>query len=148
MHAVMPPRAVTGQRHAATLPQVAAQAGYTRTNHVDEFGIPQPNSPSGRLVIYPDIPNNYRTRLDVQWPIYTGGRLEAPREQRPDSTRTRRRVTSTRRRWTSGSKSRARSGRLVVTGESQRVLDESLARRREHVRDVRNQLRGRTRAAE
>ena len=31
--------AVTGQRHSALLPQVAGQAGYTRTNHVDEFGI-------------------------------------------------------------------------------------------------------------
>jgi outer membrane protein TolC len=28
-------------------------------------------------VIYPDIPDNYRTRLDLQWPIYTGGRTDA-----------------------------------------------------------------------
>ena len=28
-------------------------------------------------VIYPDIPDNYRTRLDLQWPIYTFGRLDA-----------------------------------------------------------------------
>jgi outer membrane protein len=28
-------------------------------------------------VVYPDIPNNYRTRLDLQWPIYTGGRGDA-----------------------------------------------------------------------
>src|SRR5207249_242228 len=31
--------AVVGERHAAALPQVAAQAGYTRTNHVDRFGV-------------------------------------------------------------------------------------------------------------
>jgi len=28
-------------------------------------------------VLYPDVPDNYRTRLDLQWPIYTGGRLDA-----------------------------------------------------------------------
>ncbi len=56
-------------------PSATAQAGYTRTNHVDEFGIPQPN---GSLrVIYPDIPDNYRTRVELVWPIYTGGRTNA-----------------------------------------------------------------------
>ena len=49
------------------MPQVALLAGYTRTNHVDEFGIP------GGRVIYPDIPDNIRSRVDLQWPIYTGG---------------------------------------------------------------------------
>ena len=34
--------------------------------------------PGGRAqVVYPDIPDNYRTRLDLQWPIYTGGRADA-----------------------------------------------------------------------
>jgi outer membrane protein TolC len=28
-------------------------------------------------VIYPDVPDNYRSRLELRWPIYTGGRLEA-----------------------------------------------------------------------
>lgn len=62
-------------RSKADLPTVTALAGYTRTNHVQEFGVPQPN---GQLrVIYPDVPDNYRTRLDLQWPIYTGGRTDA-----------------------------------------------------------------------
>jgi outer membrane protein len=35
-------------------------------------------SPTGApRVLYPDIPDNYRTRLDVQWPIYSGGRTDA-----------------------------------------------------------------------
>src|SRR6185295_17432621 len=67
--------AVVGERHAATLPQIAAQAGYTRTNHVEAFGILSPGNQF--RVIYPDVPDNYRTRLDLQWPIYTGGRLDA-----------------------------------------------------------------------
>src|SRR5437773_8914615 len=66
-------KAVAEERRAAAMPVVAAQAGYTRTNHVDAFGILLPNNQLN--VIYPDIPDNYRTRLDLQWPIYTSGRL-------------------------------------------------------------------------
>ena len=64
-------QAVEDQRKAAARPQAALQAGYARTNHVQEFGIP-----GGRL-IYPDIPDNLRSRVDLQWPIYTGGRTSA-----------------------------------------------------------------------
>ncbi len=62
-------------RRKADDPTATASAGYTRTNHVDEFGIPQPN---GALrVIYPDIPDNYRTRVELVWPVYTAGRVDA-----------------------------------------------------------------------
>ncbi|MGD9905175.1 MAG: TolC family protein [Vicinamibacterales bacterium] len=62
-------------RGKADLPTLSALGGYTRTNHIDEFGVPQPD---GRLrVIYPDIPDNFRTRLELQWPIYTSGRTAA-----------------------------------------------------------------------
>lgn len=56
-------------------PQVSALAGYTRTNHVDPFGVFQPGS--GFRIIYPDVPDNWRARLDLQWPVYTGGRVAA-----------------------------------------------------------------------
>ncbi len=66
--------AVLDQRRAADLPIVSAQAGYERTNHVDPFGFVQ----NGRLLIlYPDVPDNWRARLDMEWPIYTGGRTKA-----------------------------------------------------------------------
>src|SRR5687768_2026496 len=48
-----------GARAAATSvdltrkPVVGVTAGYTRTNHVTEFSVPQPNFT--RLVVYPDI---------------------------------------------------------------------------------------------
>jgi len=62
-------------RRKADDPSATASAGYTRTNHVDEFGVPQPN---GALrVIYPDIPDNFHTRLELVWPVYTGGRADA-----------------------------------------------------------------------
>ena len=59
----------------ADVPTITALAGYTRTNHVDEFGVPQVGT--GLRVIYPDIPDNYRTRLELQWPVYTSGRSDA-----------------------------------------------------------------------
>jgi outer membrane protein TolC len=67
--------AIADGRAAARLPIVAAQGGYSRTNHVEEFAIIQPGQP--RLVVYPDVPDNYRARLDVQWLFYTGGRIDA-----------------------------------------------------------------------
>ena len=54
---------------------MTAIAGYTRTNHVLPFSVP---SPIGiPLLVYPDVPNNYTTRLELRWPIYTGGRTDA-----------------------------------------------------------------------
>jgi outer membrane protein TolC len=67
--------AVAQGRTAERRPSVAAQAGYTRMNHVEEFAIVQPGV--GRQVVYPDIPDNFRTRLDLQWLFYSGGRLDA-----------------------------------------------------------------------
>ncbi|MGE3959050.1 MAG: TolC family protein [Vicinamibacterales bacterium] len=127
--------AAIGSRHAATLPQVAAVGGYTRTNHIEEFGILMPNNQL--RVIYPDIPDNYRARLDVQWPIYTSGRLqaieqaarldEAAAARDVDTTSVDVRLDTTRAFWN-----------LVVARESERVVGESLARMGAHVRDVRN----------
>jgi outer membrane protein len=65
--------AVEAGREAASRPALALFGGFTRTNHVEEYTLPlQPFNP-----LYPDVPNNYRTRMDLQWPIYTGGRQQA-----------------------------------------------------------------------
>ena len=129
--------AIAGERHAASLPQVAAQGGYTRTNHVEEFGILLPNNQL--RVIYPDVPDNYRTRLDLQWPIYTGGRVDAlERAARIEATATADEIAVarvdltleiTRSYWS-----------LVTSTESLRVVQESVERINAHLRDVRNQL--------
>jgi outer membrane protein TolC len=66
--------AVTG-REAADRPVVAALASYTRTNHVLPFTVP--SAVGVPRVLYPDVPSNYYSRLDLQWPIYTGGRTDA-----------------------------------------------------------------------
>ena len=62
-------------RAAMDQPSISASAGYTRTNHVVEFSFPGPGGVP--RVVYPDVPDNYVSRLDLQWPIYSGGRNDA-----------------------------------------------------------------------
>lgn len=54
--------------NAARLPSLTATGEYFRSNHVDEFGIVQPNG--AFRVVFPDIPNNYRMRADFNVPLY------------------------------------------------------------------------------
>ena len=68
-------QAVIEARVAAERPSVSVSGGYTRTNHVTPFFVPGPTGLP--RAIYPDVPDNYRSRLDLQWPIYTGGRTDA-----------------------------------------------------------------------
>jgi len=129
--------AAVGERHAATLPQLSALAGYTRTNHVDPFFIV---SGANQLrIIYPDVPDNYRTRLDVQWPIYTGGRLDAlERAARIEATASTDELATTRGDLTLEI-TRA-FWAVVTTTEALRVVQESVTQLDAHLRDVRNQL--------
>ena len=46
-------RAAVHSAELATKPTVSANAGYVRTNHVDEFAFPQPGG--ARVVVYPEI---------------------------------------------------------------------------------------------
>lgn len=125
--------AVLDQRRAADLPIVSAQAGYLRTNHVDEFGFVQ----NGQLqILYPDVPDNWRARLDMQWPIYTGGRTKAleqaaAAEQRAtgkdlESARADLRLETTRAFWA-----------LVTATEAVSVVGESVTRIEGQLGDVR-----------
>ena len=131
-------RATEDRSGAARQPIVAAVANYTRTNHVEPFGlVPQPGQ--GLQVLYPDVPDNYHTRIDLQWPIYSGGRLEAleraARAERLASgedltaARSDLKLEITRAFWA-----------LVTAIESERVLDRTLLSIDAHVRDLRNRL--------
>ena len=129
--------AVVGQRRAAGLPQVQGQGGYMRTNHVEPFGVLMPNNQL--RVIYPDIPDNLRTRLDLQWPIYTGGRVDAlERAARIEAdasvdeiatTRADLTLEITRAFWA-----------LVTAREALRVVEAAVLRIDAHLLDARNQL--------
>lgn len=129
--------AVEQGRAAARRPSIAAQAGYSRTNHVDEFHIVQPGQP--RQVVYPDVPDNYRARLDLQWLFYTGGRLDAleraARAERQASgedlvaARADLRLEITRAFWV-----------LVTARDAEQVLARSLDSIGAYVRDLRARL--------
>jgi len=121
-------------REAATMPIVSVMAGYTRTNHIVPFGLP-PEKPTA--IIYPDIPDNWRTRVDLQWPVYTFGRFESmERAARNEAAATAKdvgtftadvRLDAARAFWA-----------LVTATESVRVVEEALGLIEAHLRDVRN----------
>jgi outer membrane protein TolC len=128
--------AAVASRSAADMPTLSLLGGYMRTNHVDEYAIPgSPLKPP--TVIYPDVPDNWRTRVDLQWPIYTFGRFEAlERAARSEVTAAERdvststadiRLDATRAYWA-----------LVTANESVRVVEEALTLVEAHLRDVKN----------
>ncbi len=131
-------RAVMAARDASAKPQIGLLGGYARTNHVDEFGVAMPN---GQLrIIYPDVPDNYRSRFDLQWPIYTAGRIEALSNaaraeaeaigQEGAAARTDLKLEITRAYWA-----------VLTAREAVRVVEESLARMGAHLADVRIRLK-------
>ncbi len=69
--------AVASRDSRATLdrPNVNASSGYTRTNHVPEYSIPQAGG--GTKVLFPDIPDNFRVRTELLWPVWSAGRVDA-----------------------------------------------------------------------
>jgi outer membrane protein len=130
-------RAAVDSRAAASRPQVSLQAGYTRTNHVEVFGIPQPD---GRLrVVYPDIPDNYRTRIDLTWPLYTGGRAESLTQAAQAEAKAASqdlaaveadlRFEVTRAYWSA-----------VTAADTARVVEQALVRLDAHLKDLRTRL--------
>ena len=124
-------------RQAADRPIVALQGSYTRTNHVTEFVVPTPGG--APRVLYPDAPDNYRTRLDLQWPIYSSGRTDAlTRAARAEASAAAEEIAAaqgdlrlevTRAYWA-----------LVTARSAADVLRESLTRSDAHLRDARARL--------
>jgi outer membrane protein len=120
----------------ADRPLISLQAGYTRTSHVPETIIPTPDR---FISLYPDIPDNARTRIDLRWPIYTGGRTDAlARAERAeadalghDRAAAEADLTFeiTRAYWA-----------VVTARATVGVLDEALLRMDAHLRDARNRL--------
>ncbi len=124
-------------REALKLPSLTTSAGYQRTNHVDEYGIPQAGG--GTRIIFPDIPNNYRGRADASMPLYTGGRADAlihaaslDRNAAEADTRTAEADVTldvARAYWT-----------LVTARESTRVVEQGLVRLDAYVSDVKSRF--------
>lgn len=124
-------------RGAADRPIVSLQGGYTRTNHVTPFVVP--GALGGLRILYPDVPDNLRTRIDLQWPIYSGGRTDAlERAARAEAdaigqdrltTQADLRLEITRAFWS-----------IVTAKAAVQVLEDSVAIAEAHLADVRNRL--------
>lgn len=121
---------------AADRPSVTASAGYMRTNHVTEFAFGQG---SARQVVYPDIPDNFVSRVSFQWPIYTSGRVDALERAAQaeaeavaaeiETTRADLRLETVRAYWAA-----------ATAREAVRVLEESAARADAQLRDARQRF--------
>lgn len=129
--------AAVDTRAAGDRPIVQVLADYTRTNHVDEFGVAVPGG--AFRILYPDVPDNYRSRLDVHWPLYSGGRtgalaasarseLAAVADER-EAARGDLRFDVTRAYWT-----------LVAARANRATVDEAVRRMEAHLADVRQRL--------
>jgi outer membrane protein TolC len=119
-------------------PEFSLLAGYTRTNHVEPYGLFTPAR--GFQVIYPDVPDNFRTRLDMQWPIFTSGRADAlvraataeyaATGKDLETARADLRLEVTRAFWA-----------LLTANEAVRVVEGALQRIESYLNDVRNRLK-------
>jgi outer membrane protein TolC len=119
---------------AADRPVVRSSAYYQRTRHVTPFVTL--GAPGGLTVLYPDLPDNYLTRLDFQWPIFDGGRTDAlERAARAEASAATADVVAAQ-----GDLRLevARAYWAVVTAQSAaEVVNQSLARAQQHVEDAR-----------
>lgn len=125
-------------RHAALRPTATAAAGYTRTNHIEEFGVPSADG-SRFNVIYPDVPDNFTTRVGGQWPIYTAGRLDALERAAAAEARAAGADTDTARADLRFEVTRAYWA-VATSRDAVRVLEESMVRADAQVRDARQRL--------
>jgi outer membrane protein TolC len=132
-----------GARAAATTaslgdkPNATASGGYTRTNHVIPFSVFLPDGT--RFPIYPDIPDNFFTRVSFQWPIFTAGRVDALERAAEaeaqaaaadiDAARADLRLEIVRAYWAA-----------VTARETVRVLEESSARAEKQLTDARQRF--------
>jgi outer membrane protein len=118
-------------------PTVVASASYERTNHVDQFGLPQAGG--GIKVLFPDIPDNYRARAELAVPLLTSGRIDALVASAADEQRATEadrdtatgdvRLDVTRAYWT-----------LVIARASVRVVEQALSRADAWVGDVKSSV--------
>lgn len=128
-------RADVDAARATRLPQVELSAAYTRQSDVPELILALPGAPPRTL--FPNIPNNYRTRLGGSVPMYTGGRLGAlTRAAESEAAAAKNDVT------TAGAdlvlETTSAYWDLVTARQSERVLSESLVAYEAHLQDARN----------
>ena len=126
--------AAVAARTALGRPVITAASGFLRTNHVDEFGVGQPSGAT--VIIFPDVPNNYRARAELAVPIYTSGRVG---EQVASAEANRRAAGADRRTASADVRLEiiAAYYRLLTAREQVRVLERALERSDANLETVR-----------
>jgi len=120
---------------AQAKPGVDLSASYSRNSHVDEYGIALPGQPS--RILYPDLPDNFRTRAQASVPLYTGGRI-AGLERAAEGELAAATSDVRAARADLALETAAAYWRLVNARESERVLGEALASYERHLLDARH----------
>jgi outer membrane protein TolC len=104
---------------------------------VDEYAITLPGQTP--RVIYPDVPDNVRARIDMAWPVYTSGRLPALERAAGADLEAASRDVATSRADVRLDAARA-FWSLVMAREHVKVVQESVARIEAHLKDVKVML--------
>jgi outer membrane protein TolC len=120
---------------ASRLPEVELSAAYARQSDVPELVLAFPGA--APRTIFPNIPNNYRTRLGGSAPVYTGGRLGALKRAAESEARAAKSDVTTASEDLDLETTSAYWS-LVTARESERVLSESLVAYEAHLKDARN----------
>ena len=125
-------------------PQVDLGAGYTRRSEVPELSIFAPTNnpaqPVERIVVFPNIQDNWRLRAGVALPLYTGGRIGGQIEA-TEQGRTAAREDLRAGRADLVLETKSAYWSLVTARESRRVLQESTRAYDAHLRDAQNRER-------
>lgn len=66
-------RGAKREADAARFPELALSAGYTRLSEERTLELTIPGR--GTLELFPDLPNRWRSRLGLSFPLWTGGRI-------------------------------------------------------------------------
>lgn len=129
---------VRGAR-AQRWPQVDLLASYTRSSNVPELTLISPGPPPTRQTVFPNLPDNYRTRAGLTLPLYTGGRIEggidAARAQQEAARQDLAGATAD-----LGLETESAYWSLVTARESARVLRETIASYDTHLKDAQNRF--------
>jgi outer membrane protein TolC len=125
-------------------PQLDLGAGYTRRSEVPELAIfapaSDPTKPVERIVVFPNIQDNWRVRAGVAMPLWTGGRIGGQIEA-AEQGRSAAFADLEAGRADLVLETKAAYWSLVTARESVRVLQESIRAYDAHLADARNRER-------
>jgi outer membrane protein TolC len=121
---------------AGRMPVLDLSAGYTRNSDVPEFAAGLPGS---QIVIFPNIPDNYRARAAASLPLYTGGRVTSQIDAAQSY------VTAAGEDIVAGDRDAALEAAsaywsLATALETDRVLTAALASYEQHLTDAKNRV--------